>query len=230
MSGLIGLMVWLSVGHADDQQAARAAIRTDSGWTDVGQSKRDPVGLIQIRHQKLADVDCLEATAKTADLSLDIMKQVVLDIRGNVDWSTADLKSSVVLRESGGRIDYVQVADVPAPLSDRYWFLTGQVEDQGSTWVFAWERIDGAAVYPSQHAETMAHNSGAVEVSVNVGSWSFAPAGDGQTQVRFRSCTNIGGSVPRWAGERAARMMLPNNIVDLVNETRRRQGPGPASP
>lgn len=221
MIAWIGLLGMLQVGLADAQQDARAAIQTDAGWVDVGSGDRDGIGPIRVRHLELSGVDCLEASTST-DLPVDIMRAVVLDIRGNTEWSSADLRSSVVLANAGGQIDYVQVAGVPTPFADRYWFLRGQVAEAGQRWTFAWERIDGQALYPQQHAQTLAANKGAVEVDVNVGSWSFAPVDAGQTEVRFRSCTNIGGSVPRWVGERAARMMLPNNIVDLIKETRRR--------
>jgi hypothetical protein len=42
--------------------------------------------------------------------------------------------------------------------------------------------------------------------------------------VRFRSCTDVGGSIPTWAGEAAAKTMLPNNVEDLVREAVRRGG------
>ena len=151
------------------------------------------------------------------------MKAVVLDIKGNKDWSSADLASSTVLSSAGGKIDYVQVLDMPSPFSDRYWYLRGVVQQSGSRWAFAWERLDGAAAYPDSLTVLKAKHADAVEVTVNVGSWSFAPAAaGGQTTVMFRSCSDAGGSVPRWAGERAARAMLPNNIVDLIRETERR--------
>lgn len=215
-------MIWFLgvVGAwAGPNEDARAVIRSDAGWSDHGTVSRGGLEEILVRHQKVGDLDCLEASAVT-DLPVEPMKAIVLDIRNNPDWTSSDLQSSVVLRESGGQIDYMQVLGMPRPFSPRYWVLRGQV-DSGGPWTFAWERIDAAQLYPEQLAEIKAQHGDAVEISVNVGSWSFLPA-EGGTLMRFRSCTNAGGSVPQWAGERAARAMLPNNIVDLVVATRKR--------
>ena len=214
-------MIWLVgilAAAAGPNEEASKAIRSDSGWTDMGAVSRGGLD-ISVRHRKLGEVDCLEAST-VSDLPVETMKAVVLDIRANPEWSSADVKSSKVLSEAGGKIDYVQVLGMPRPFSDRYWFLRGQVE-QGNGWSFAWSPLDGATTYASEHSSLLAQNPDAVEITVNVGSWSFVPA-DGGHLVRFRSCTNAGGSVPQWAGERAARAMLPNNIVDLVAATKKR--------
>ena len=85
-----------------------------------------------------------------------------------------------------------------------------------------WERIDGGD-YP-RVAEVRDAHPDAVEILTNVGGWSLLPADDGQTTARFRSCNSVGGNIPRWAGEKAARAMLPNNIADLFREAEKRGG------
>lgn len=216
-------MIWLMgvlTVQAGPNEDARAAIRSDSGWTDMGTSDRGGVSDIQVRHRKVGEIDCLEAST-VSDLPVETMKAIVLDIRKNPSWSSADLQSSTVLSEAGGRIDYVQVLGMPRPFSARYWFLRGEVSAHDG-WTFAWERLDGAQAYPDALADVQTKHPEAVEITINVGSWAFTPAAEG-TRMRFRSCTNAGGAVPQWAGERAARAMLPNNIVDLVTATKARQ-------
>jgi len=215
-------MIWLVAllaAHAGPNEQAKVAIRSNSGWEELDTVNRGGVDNIRVRHQKVGEVDCLEAST-VSQLPAETMKAVVLDIRGNAQWSSADIKSSTVLSEGGGKIDYVQVLGMPSPFSDRYWFLSGQVSGHDG-WTFAWEPLDAAQAYPDALASLKAADSSAVEVNVNVGSWSMVPD-DAGTLVRFRSCTNAGGSVPQWAGERAARAMLPNNIVDLINATNKR--------
>jgi hypothetical protein len=217
---LIGLAVVSSALAGVTGEEAKAAIRSDSGWTDVGSFSRGGIDNISGRHKALDGVDCLEASAST-DLPAALLKKIILDIEGNLSWSSADLASSTVLSRAGRRQDYVQVLNLPAPFSDRYWFLRGEESEAGGVWSFSWERIDGATAWPAAHAALLEANPGAVEIGINVGSWELIEGGEGLT-ARFRSCTDVGGSVPRWAGEKAARLMLPNNIVDLLTEGQRR--------
>ena len=113
-----------AVAWAGPNDTAKAAIRSESGWQDMGTMDRDGVTGIQVRHKPLDGVDCLEASVQS-DLPVETMKAVVLDIEGNKRWSSAGLKASTVLSRSGGRIDYVQVLGMPSPFSTRYWFLRG---------------------------------------------------------------------------------------------------------
>ena len=211
-------MIWIPVALANPvNEAAKAALADETGWIDVG-STQESVGTVSARHKPIDGVDCLEASA-VVTVPVDTLKEVVLDIPGNIEWSSADLLHSIVLKEEGTTLDYVQVIDIPSPFGDRYWFLHGTVTDTPEIWEFGWEWVDGAKEYPDAYAKYVSEEL--VEVDVNVGSWAFVEA-DGSTTARFRSCTNVGGSVPKWAGEKAARVLLPNNIVDLVIEGEKR--------
>jgi hypothetical protein len=219
------MLQWIALALATPSNADIAeAIADDAGWEDVGSSDEPGVGAVTARHMNVDGVDCLEASAVTA-LPVDTLQEVILDIRGNIDWSSAELAESSVLSEKAGRIDYLQVLKLPAPFASRYWFLRGEVTsgaEGADSWSFAWQRLDGPSSYPEAYAGMVKrYGEDMVEVGINVGSWALLPAEDGTT-ARFRSCTNVGGSVPRWAGEKAARIMLPNNIVDLVVEAERR--------
>ena len=213
---LFGLAVVSSSWAVVTGAEAQAAIRSDAGWEDVGTSSRGGFDNITGRHKALDGVDCLEASAPT-DLPAPLLKTIILDIESNLQWSSADLTVSTVLSRQGPRQDYLQVLNLPAPFSDRYWFLRGTESESGGVWMFSWERIDALSVWPEAHAALVASRPEAVEVGINVGNWALIEGADGLT-ARFRSCTDVGGSVPRWAGERAARLMLPNNIVDLLSE------------
>lgn len=200
-----------------------ASLAEPAGWVDVGQETREGVGPITARHKELDGVDCLEAATVTAH-DPALLKEIILDIKSNLDWSSADLLYSNELVRQPARIDYVQVLNLPMPLSDRYWFLTGRVSEGSEgpgSWAFSWSRIDGAALYPEAHAKVVERYGEVVEVTLNVGSWALLPA-PGGTLARFRTCSDSGGSIPRWAGEKAARLMLPNNIVDLMKEADKR--------
>lgn len=217
------MLQWIALAMAAPTNADIAeAIAEESGWEDVGTSKEAGIGEVRARHMNVDGVDCLEASAVTA-LPVETLQEVILDIRGNTEWSSAELAESSVLAEKTGRIDYLQVLKLPAPFAGRYWFLRGEVSaGEAGAWSFAWQRLDGVASYPEAYAGMIKrYGEDMVEVGVNVGSWALLPSEAG-TVARFRSCTNVGGSVPRWAGEKAARIMLPNNIVDLLVEAEKR--------
>ena len=220
MSGLamIGLVVsptWAGVSAA----MVKAELQQEDGWEGVGTVSRGGIDNIHGRHKELDGVDCLEATADT-QLSAALLREIILDIPKNLEWSSADLSTSTVLFSESGRVDYYQVLNLPSPLADRYWFLRGTETRSDGVWTFSWERID-ATSWPDEHAALLASAPNAVEIGINVGSWTLSEGEDGLT-ARFRSCTDVGGAIPRWAGEKAARLLLPNNIVDLFVEGQRR--------
>ncbi len=216
MRGMLLLPLLWTITNDD----ALKAMLGDDGWLDVGTSEQS-FGTVTSRHKPLDGLDCLEARATTS-LSEEVMKEVILDIEGNLDWSSADLVVSEVLGRKNGAVDYVQVLDIPAPMSDRYWVLRGHVKTDAEGWHFIWQRIEGGD-YP-RVAELLTPYDDLVEIATNVGSWTLSPTDDGQTQARFRSCNDVGGNIPRWAGEKAARALLPNNITDLFDETAKRGG------
>ena len=217
MIALVGVLVsWSGVSL----EAATAALQSESGWEDVGTFRRGGIDNIAGRHKALAGMDCVEARASTAQPAA-VLQEIITDIPGNLQWSSADLLASVVLAHGADGMDYYQVLNLPPPLADRFWFLRGTVSQSGEAWQFTWTRISAQDTWPAAHDALLTAHPGAVELAVNVGSWVITEAPP-ERIVRFRSCTDVGGSVPRWAGEKAARLMLPNNIVDLLQEAQRR--------
>lgn len=207
--------------HSADNATLRAGLESASGWEEVDRKKLDPVGEVVVRHKKVAGEDCLEGTA-TARGAVDTYVAASMDINHQGGWSTWKVPYSKKLSNGATSFDYVQVLDNPAPVSDRYWFLRGTQFSNGADRGFRWEPIDGAAAYPEAYAEVTTKYSGAVVPSVNVGDWTFSPAGAGQTKIRYRICTNAGGSLPSWAGEFAATRTLPTNLADIAGEVGRR--------
>lgn len=210
----------VSVSWSGGSTTAAAAIQSEHGWEDVGTFDRGGIDNIVGRHKALDGLDCLEASASTT-LPAALLKELITDIPSNLQWSSADLVASVVLDHHDGGLDYYQVLNLPLPLADRFWFLRGTVSESGPVWLFSWERIDADEAWAAERSSLLVEYPGAIEIGVNVGSWALIEA-PFERVVRFRSCTDVGGSVPRWAGEKAARLMLPNNIVDLLQEGQRR--------
>ncbi len=214
------MLLLIALSHASPPPATvRAAMQHDSNWSDEGTKDTD-VGPVRIRHLNLAGVDCLEGSATTR-VPADALLAVAVDVANNPAWTSADLVLSEALSQDSNRVHYLQVLNNPPPISDRYWYLEGRVVPEDGGQAFRWDRLDGAERYPQRHEKLAANHDGAVEVAFNLGSWAFLPLPDGQTLARFRTCSDAGGRIPRWAGEAAAKAMLPNNLVDLITYTAR---------
>lgn len=219
------LLLWLThtPRPAMAQPASKqlwAALADPSGWTEVSRSEEPGVGEVVVRHKDVAGQPCLEGTTR-AKLDPDALLAASSDIPTQPKWSTWTLPYSAILERQGEAFVYAQVLDNPYPVADRAWFLRGEAVRQGSERVFRWDRVDPAG-YPQARAAIEAVSSGAVVTQVNLGDWTFSPQPDGDTRIRYRICTDAGGSIPRWAGEYAATKTLPTNLGDIVREVKRR--------
>ncbi len=203
-----------------DPAPLEAAVRSDAGWEAVGDRAEDGLGTVALRHKRQGEVDCLEGSVTVAP-SPRALLNVAADVPSATRWSRFELVASKVISRSGGRVKYVQLLDNPAPVADRYWFLEGRSSETEAASVYAWRHIDPAE-HPDVLAEILGLRPSAVSTGVNVGEWRFTPAG-GKTALRYRLCTDAGGSIPKWAGEFAATRTLPANIADLVKEAAKRE-------
>lgn len=209
------MLLIVALAHAAPPPATvRAAMQLETNWEDMG-TRSTEVGPVRLRHLMLEGVDCLEGSATTG-LSPEALMKVATNVEDNLAWTSSDMTLSEALHRDGQRVQYLQVLNNPPPISDRYWYLEGHVQTEGGVHAFAWDKLDGATAFPERHRTLLAEHSGAVEVAYNLGSWAFLPQPDGRTLARFRSCTDAGGRVPRWAGEAAAKALTPNNLVDLI--------------
>ena len=117
-------------------------------------------------------------------------------------------------------IDYYQYLALPL-LSDRYWFLRGYVEESGAETRFRWE------ILPKNHPHQKFYHSikkkypNAVEVPRNIGAWVFIQR-PMNNEVRYYVCTNPGGSVPESLQSVGTEKTLPDNLNDLILESKKR--------
>ena len=151
------------------------------------------------------------------------MMEVAMDIIGSMEWSTAGLTRSEILKNTGSSLDYFQYIDVPAWTfsSDRFWILRGTASTQGDEQQFTWHRLGENGGPYSAKFKAIQEETGAIEPPVNVGGWEFKPNGS-QTRVRYTICTDSGGSVPRGVQNMATKTTLPDTVGDLIRESIKR--------
>ena len=214
------LVAMASIGSAADPKTLRAGLDAEAGWTEVGRERFDDVGEVVVRYKVIDGSNCLEGTA-VSTASADLMLAMSADIEHQPSWSTWKLPESKRLKNVGSSFDYFQVLDNPSPVSDRSWFLRGGVSRRGEDRMFIWDQIDGAALYPDEVSGVIARHPDVVFTTLNVGDWTFTPDG-ASTRVRYRICTDAGGSLPMWLGEIAARKTLPTNVADMVRAAQAR--------
>lgn len=206
---------------AVDYSAYRASLADEAGWKMVDEKRAEGLS-VSVRHKVIAGNDCLEG-ATAAELPADALLAASADVVSQPAWSSHAVRRAVKLTAGDAAFDYYQLLDNPFPIADRYWFVHATVGRRGEERVFTWQAIDAAARYPQAVASLLVEFPSAVETALNVGDWTFTPRPDG-SGIRYRICTDAGGSIPRWAGEAAARSTLPTNLADLVKEVRRRTG------
>lgn len=209
-----------SVSLGADGPRLRAGMDVESGWEEVGRDTYPGVGEIVVRYKVVDGQNCLEGRTFTT-ASPDVLLAVVSDIEGQPALSSWELPESKRLGVVGSAFDYYQLLDNPSPVADRAWFVRSTVYRRGEDRVFTWDQIDGAALYPEAVAGVKARHPDVVFTSVNVGDWTFTPEAGG-TRLRYRICTDAGGSLPMWIGEIAARKTLPTNVADMVRAALKR--------
>ena len=217
------MLIFLSLSSAlarPDPAALRTVMADPSRWKEAG-SRETTVGTVEMRHIEMESVDCLEASAISKH-SMERLLAIAIDVEANTEWTSAALVFSKALSKGGSHTDYLQLLDTPVPIADRYWYLRGEVYVEDGGQGFRWTGIDGALLYPEAHAELLAKNGDAVPLAFNIGSWAFFPHPDG-TLARFRSCSDVGGKVPRWMAEALAGVMLPNNLEDLLTHANQQE-------
>lgn len=193
------------------------------GWKVLNTRTQDGL-TIEVRHSLVGEINCFEARAQ-ADTEPSAMIAVVLDVPSAPRWSKTPLPHSDVLRREGDDVVFYQHADVPdwTLVKDRFWVLRGEPAAVGGGHRFRWRRV-AASTFPELEARMTGDEVGAVEVPVNWGEWRFTKAEGGATDVRYRTCTDVGGSIPTWLQRVVTRTNLPDVIQALVEETRRRAG------
>lgn len=214
------LLLALPLAHAADVSTWRNGLDDAAGWEDAGGKSFDDIGEVGIRHKVIAGIDCLEGTTR-APLPPDQLLTAAMDINHQGTWSSWKVPVSARLSDGSDQFDYYQLLDNPSPVADRYWFARGTRVVSGADYSFRWEHVDPSVSYATQVQEVLTRYPGAVMTGVNVGDWTFTREA-ATTRVRYRICTDAGGSLPRWIGEIAAKTTLPTNVADIIREVRRR--------
>jgi hypothetical protein len=200
-----------------------------TGWSRLAERDTD-VGRIRVALRRLDGADCVQGALRT-DVPLARLVEVVDDVPSAVRWNSAGLSASEVVGRGEGWMDVYQYMPIPdwTLVADRWWVLRGWSDAPKTGGArFRWERVDAEEAYPAL-AERLAVKGDNLEIAVNWGEWVFVPVQGTTLDVRYRVCTDIGGSLPRWIQRLATQRTLPDTIVDLVREAWRRERGG-ASP
>lgn len=217
------MFLFLSLAQAADYAAYRAALAEEAGWEVVSNNNAEVIGPVQVRHKVIQGQDCLEGSG-SAPYSADLLLKLATDVVNQPSWSTWAVKASVKLTSGATDFDYYQLLDNPFPIHDRYWFVHATVLRQGEDRKFLWQAVDPVSLYPDAVKSLLASYPDAVMTAINVGDWTFTPQANNTTRIRYRICTDVGGNIPSWAGEYAARTTLPTNLADLVKQAKKVSG------
>lgn len=218
-------MVWLLLAPAwaVDPQTLWAGLEEAVGWEVVHRKHFDDVNVdVVVELKRIGGQPCLKATTSAA-VSPDVLLHLASDIPNQPSWSTWKVPVAERLSGHGSSFDFVEVLDNPYPVDDRIWFAKGSISRIGESRIFRWDRVDAGSAYPDKLAELSVAHPDLVETTVNLGDWTFTPDGE-LTTIRYRICTNPGGSLPQKAGEFAAKSTLPTNLADIVRQARRLMG------
>lgn len=215
------MMLWLGMGLALAGEPRWDVLATSSGWDEVATRNSD-VGPVRVFHKEIDGLPCLQGVLQT-EVAPDQLLAVVMDIPGSLRWSSAGLAYSETIAQPGGAIHFWQYLDVPnwTLVADRYWILEGRPESVEGGKRFRWRRLAAESTYPAVAAKARSHSSSVIEPPTNWGEWVFRPSGSG-TEVQYRACADVGGSLPQSVQSWVATRTLPDTVADVVREARRR--------
>ena len=193
-------------------------------WTFLASKTVDPVGEIKIFERSSGDPPCLRAEGQT-DLPVSLLLELVSDIEGEPGWSTAGLTEAKILKKGADFLDYYQYLDTPGwtLTADRFWFLRGTFVGEKGQQIFYWDRMgDRGGPYHAEYDAVTAAHPRAIEPPTNLGGWVFEEA-ENNVKMSYIICSDSGGSIPRSVQMLASRSTVPDVLVDVVREGKRRQ-------
>jgi hypothetical protein len=197
-----------------------SALSSTEGWSAVGTRSSD-FGPVVVTHKVIGGIDCLTGVV-TVDVPPEKLLAVVEDVPAATKWSSASLRVSEVLGSADGATRFWQQIDVPnwTLVADRYWVLEGRSAPVDSGVRYRWQRVP-ASTFPAVVSRAEANEAGSIEPPTNWGEWVFRRATSG-TEVHYRACADVGGSLPESVQRWVATRTLPDTVSDLVKEARRR--------
>lgn len=211
----------LAAAHATPTHAAMEA----ASWSHLADREHDDAGMVKVYSATVAGIGCFKAEAEVTSVDGKSMLDVVSDVVGAKQWSSAGVTRAEVLGRTGNTVAYYQYLDVPdwTFASDRFWFLSSDIVDAPGTRTLRWNRLDPNGPYAARYQAFKAENPSAVEPPVNVGGWYFKDDDFGVT-ITYLICTDAGGNIPSAVQSAATRKTLPDTVGDVVREAKKRLG------
>ena len=219
----LGLLTLATTAWANDPTHAQIE---SASWTFLSERDHDVAGVVKVYNAQIAGRECYQARV-SVDLPQSAMSNVITDLDGALQWSTAGLMESKILGKKGNTLYYYQVLDVPGytMASDRFWYNQGVVSQEGDEWTMRWSLLEEGGDYKDHYLETKARHSGAVFIDMNVGAWRLIPdGGPDKNKVTYSICSDSGGSLPAWLQAQASKQTLPDTVGDMIREAKKRHG------
>jgi hypothetical protein len=192
---------------------------SEDGWNYSHKSTTE-LGDVEIFKKEIGDFPCFQGRAYT-NSDPKVLLEIAADTESAIDWSSADLMEAKTLYRSETYMDYYQYLNVPL-FSDRYWFLRGYFEEEGTETRFRWEKLNDDS-HRQFHSSIQKKYPDSIETTINIGAWVFRQ-NPMNVEVRYYICTHPGGYVPTSLQSIGTEKTLPNNLYDLIKEGKRRSG------
>jgi len=216
---MIALIVFSTSALASPSHADLAA----ASWQPFDASDHDIVGPIALHQATIEGIHCYQVAA-TTPVAGETLLAILIDPKQAMTWSSAKISEAEVLARTADTVDYYQHLSVPGwtMVSDRFWFSHGRIERTDAQLGWHYEKMQDGGNYKEAYEAHRAKHPKAVEPPVSVGSWTFR-AGEAGTEVLYRVCTDVGGSLPGPVQRMATKSTLPNTVSDLIVEGIKRE-------
>jgi len=201
-----------------------AELKDSSGWTiqDTVQTK---VGAVVVKKKLIDGFPCFSGTAKYPEqLNIPLMIEIASDAESAITWSSADITHAKTLSVTNTSVDYWQYLSIPV-FSDRMWFLRGYFERDGEAFLFRWEKLENGGPHKEFYKAKIEQFPHAEVTPINLGAWRIQQV-ENTTFVRYSICSHPGGSISPMFQSIATESTLPNNLVDMIQETKRQMNTG----
>ena len=196
-------------------------LKSEEGWV-VQDTVQTDIGSVVVSKKMIDNFPCFKGVAEYDGLlDIPLMIEVAADAESAMEWSSAGVAEAQTLARTNEYAEYYQFLDLPFPMSDRYWFLRGYFEREGEVYYFRWEPLVNGGTHNVRYQKVQTDYPDALETKINLGSWILYNHDD-KTHVEDRLCSHPNGSVPVSLQSIATSKTLPNNVAEIIKETKRR--------
>ena len=198
-----------------------AELKSEDGWV-VQDTVQTEIGPVTVSKKMVDNFPCFRGVTEYEGLlDIPLMIEVAADAESAMEWSSAGVVEAETLSRMREYAEYYQLLDLPFPMSDRYWFLRGYFEQEGDVYYFRWSPLVSGGAYTERYQKVKIDYPEALETKINIGSWILYNH-DGKTHVEDRLCSHPNGSIPLSLQSIATSKTLPNNVAEIIKETKRR--------